>query len=125
MLSRIRNTFVCCHRASLAHSAITGINKTLSGIIAVSRYDTAEIRLMKLINPKHGSEATGRKQAEGKMGSAARKVCKGPSSGILRGNGRSKVERCRKWFNADTFLLASQLLTKMQESCQEERGQRF
>lgn len=36
-----------------SHSAITGINKTLLEIIAVSMDATVEIRLIKLINPKY------------------------------------------------------------------------
>lgn len=40
------------------HSAITGINKTLLEIISVSMDAPVEIRLIKLINAKHGSKTS-------------------------------------------------------------------
>lgn len=39
-----------------SHSAVTGINKTLLEIISVSMDATVEVRLIKLINAKHGSK---------------------------------------------------------------------
>lgn len=49
----------CCHMLQhlYSHSVITGINKTLLEIISVSMDGTVKIRLIKLINPKHGSKS--------------------------------------------------------------------
>lgn len=41
-----------------SHPAITGINKTLLEIISVSMDVTVEVKLIKLINPKHGSKTS-------------------------------------------------------------------
>lgn len=50
----------CCHMLQhlYSHSAITGISKTLLEIISVSMDAAVEIRLIKLINPKHGSKTS-------------------------------------------------------------------
>lgn len=63
---------------SFTHSAIPGINKTLSGIIVVSPDDTAEIRLIKPINPERGSKASdGEKESRAKDGKRCQEICKG------------------------------------------------
>ena len=54
-----------CHMLQhlYSHPAITGINKTLLEIISVSMDATVEIRLIKLINPKHGSKTSSNMKA--------------------------------------------------------------
>lgn len=83
MLNLVLTDQKYCHMLphSFTHSAIPGINKTLSGIIAVSLDDTAEIRLIKPINPEHGSKASDMEtESRAKDGKRCQEICKGPTS---------------------------------------------